>query len=136
MGTVCLGLCHCAGVDMGLPANSVILLLLVLVYTTQTYGCSCTGDGNGSHPPCSTDYGEGLDGNPEHRRWCYVYPGQCKGERDSVTRPGAVWSHAACYEEYKPPGYDEEQRKALEICPVLSQVIAVSELLPYHQEDV
>merc|ERR1712126_240268 len=59
------------------------------------YGCACNGDGNGSNPPCSTDRGEGLLGDPEHRRWCYVDPGQCF---DGVTYQDAVWSYSACYE--------------------------------------
>jgi len=59
------------------------------------YGCVCNGDGNGSNPPCSTDRGKGLDGDPEYRRWCYVDPDQC---HDGVTYQDAVWSYSACYE--------------------------------------
>merc|ERR1712126_93138 len=90
----------------------VLLTSCLIVSTNGLYGCECNGQGNSrGGPPCSTGYGEGLDGNPEYNRWCYVDRSNTNCDsRPSRIQQGLYWSYDGCYEE----DYDNDNDNCFE----------------------
>merc|ERR1712059_1091 len=85
------------------PTMVCLSLLFVAICLSRVAGeCLCNGDGDSDHwAPCSSDYGDGLDGNSELRRWCYVDRGDCWDEKEALETP-RWWSHQACYKDGPP----------------------------------
>merc|ERR1712059_49561 len=85
------------------PTMVRLSLLFVAICLSRVAGeCLCNGDGDSDHwAPCSSDYGDGLDGNSELRRWCYVDRGDCWDEKEALETP-RWWSHQACYKDGPP----------------------------------
>merc|ERR1712133_285710 len=81
-------------------ATLVLLTGCLIVSTHGQNGCECNGQRNSrGGPPCSTRYGEGLDGNPEYNRWCYVDRSNRNcNSRPSQAQRGLYWSYDGCYE--------------------------------------
>merc|ERR1712115_332658 len=82
--------------------RSLLLPILLLVYMLCNPAgstCDCNGLGagaDGEHAPCQAVWGDGLDGDPELRRFCFVDSGVCEDQKNLTEN--IYWSHRACYE--------------------------------------
>merc|ERR1712080_3229 len=79
--------------------RTLILLLLVFVLCNPVAClCECNGMGagtDGEYAPCQSVWGEGLNGDPDLRRFCFVDPGVCEDQKNLTGN--IFWSHLACY---------------------------------------
>merc|ERR1712059_10745 len=78
------------------------VLFIAICFSLVAGECRCNGDGDSDYwAPCSSDYGDGLYGLSEYRRWCYVDRGDCWDEKEALKTP-RWWSHQACYKDGPP----------------------------------
>merc|ERR1712098_124330 len=84
---------------MGYSTVLSLLALVTLLFKPTACECECNGIGagvDGVHAPCEAQWGEGVVGYPDKRRFCFVDEGVCPDQKK--TSKNRFWSHLACYD--------------------------------------